>query len=228
MPATALQRKVAAIALEAGQPWGFALAGAVALMEHGLIDRPTEDVDAFSPRDRAAKDGAGAVEAALRAAGLAVERVDKTGGLSDLFYGLEDDLAEWVITVPGSGEQCVLQLAHWRRGHAPVNMAIGPVLHIEDAIGGKAHACAARAQVRDFLDLAAILHQLPYTTAQVIAFAKRLDPDLTDEEFAEAGQRLDRMPDRAFSRFGLGPDDVAQLRQQFTDWPRSAPGAGGG
>lgn len=43
------QRRVARLALEAaGEDAGFALAGAGAIREHGLSDRPTEDVDLFT------------------------------------------------------------------------------------------------------------------------------------------------------------------------------------
>jgi Nucleotidyl transferase AbiEii toxin, Type IV TA system len=54
-----------------------------------------------------------------------------------------------------------------------------------------------------------------------LAMAKNLEPGLADEEFADAGQRLDRLSDTVFARYGLAPDDVAQLRKRFADWPRS-------
>ena len=43
---TAAQRTVARIALDSVE--GFALAGSGAIREHGVIDRPTEDVDLFT------------------------------------------------------------------------------------------------------------------------------------------------------------------------------------
>lgn len=42
----AIQREVARVALAATE--GFALAGSGAIREHGIIDRPTEDVDLFT------------------------------------------------------------------------------------------------------------------------------------------------------------------------------------
>jgi hypothetical protein len=41
--------EVARIALIAAADHGFALAGGNALVAHGLVDRPTQDVDLFSP-----------------------------------------------------------------------------------------------------------------------------------------------------------------------------------
>jgi hypothetical protein len=36
-----------------------------------------------------------------------------------------------------------------------------------------------------------------YSPAELIGFARRLDPGLEGRDFAEAGQRLDQMPDYA-------------------------------
>ena len=44
MPISELQREVATIALRAAARNGFALAGGNALIAHGIIDRPTDDV----------------------------------------------------------------------------------------------------------------------------------------------------------------------------------------
>jgi len=55
---------------------------------------------------------------------------------------------------------------------------------------------------------------------QLIGFARRLDPGLTDRDFAAAGQMLDRMGDGVFARYGLGPPDVARLRTRMAAWPR--------
>jgi hypothetical protein len=54
----------------------------------------------------------------------------------------------------------------------------------------------------------------------MIGFARRLDPGLTDEDFAEAGQRLDRWGDGVFVPFGFSQQDVKELRERFAAWPR--------
>jgi hypothetical protein len=68
------------------------------------------------------------------------------------------------------------------------------------------------------VDTAAALERC--SVDQVIGFARRLDPGLEDRVFFDAGRRLDRMDDGAFTRFGLGPRDVAVLRERFAPWPR--------
>ena len=46
----AIRRRVASVMLEAVADTDFVLTGASALIEHGLINRPTDDVDLFSTR----------------------------------------------------------------------------------------------------------------------------------------------------------------------------------
>ena len=218
MPIDELQREVAAIALGAAARHGFALAGGNALIAHGIINRPTEDVDLFSDQEAGVAAAAQAVQDALREAGFQAERRDRTDGLGDVFEGMGEGLAEWLVTAPG-GRQTVLQMAHFGRSRGPVIMDVGPVLDLEDLAGWKVCALAGRVEPRDYVDTAAALQH--YSVAEVIRLAKRLDPGLEDRDFADAGRQLDRMPDGVFARYGLGPRHVAVLRDQFAAWPRA-------
>jgi len=218
MPIDELQREVATIALRTAGRHGFALAGGNALIAHGIIDRPTDDVDLFSDQETAVAAAADAVEGALRAAGYEAERRDQSGGLEDIFYGMGEGLAEWIITAPG-GQQTMLQMAYFDRTRGPVTMDVGPVLDLEDLAGSKVCALASRVEPRDYVDTAAALQR--YTVDQLISFARRLDPGLEARDFADAGTQLDRMPDGLFTRYGLSPEDVARLRAQFAVWPRN-------
>ena len=51
MPVSEFHGQVAAIALRAAAPHGFALGGGNALIAHGVIDRFTQDVDVFSDEE---------------------------------------------------------------------------------------------------------------------------------------------------------------------------------
>jgi hypothetical protein len=218
MPISELQREVATIALRTAARHGFALAGGNALIAHGIVDRPTDDVDLFSDQETAVPAAAEAVERALRQAGFEAERRDQAGGLEDIFYGMGEGLAEWIITAPG-GQQTMLQMAYFDRTRGPVTMDVGPVLDLEDLAGSKVCALASRVEPRDYIDTAAALRR--YDVGQLIGFARRLDPGLEDRDFADAGRQLDRMPDGVFARYGLAAQDVARLRDQFAAWPRT-------
>ena len=87
---------------------------------------------------------------------------------------------------PGAGgEQMMLQMAYFDRARRPVIMDVGPVLDLEDVVGGKVCALASRAEPRDYVDTAAALGR--YSIEQMIGFARRLDPGLTDRDFADGG-----------------------------------------
>jgi len=74
----------------------------------------------------------------------------------------------------------LLRLACFDR--QPVVMDVGPVLDLEDVVGGKVCVLASRVESRDYADVAAALER--YSPARLIGLARRLDPGLTGEDFA--------------------------------------------
>jgi hypothetical protein len=217
VPVSELHRDIAAVALRAAARHGFALAGGNALLAHEFVIRETEDVDLFTNVESGVEAAADAVESALRKAGFQAVRQDNTVGLADIFEGMGEGLAEWIVTAP-DGRQTMLQLSYFDREHEPVRMDIGPVLDLEDLIGQKVCALASRIEVRDYIDTAQALQE--YTPVELIGLARRRDPGLDERDFAEAGQELDRLTDAQFAMYDLTPHDVARIREAFADWPR--------
>lgn len=117
------------------------------------------------------------------------------------------------------GASARISLGRLPRRHAPVVMAIGPVLDLHDLLGSKTCALGTRTQVRDYVDVAAALGR-GYDRTTLIAMARQHDPALTDEDFVVAMRRLDRLPDAAFAQYGLDDDEVVSLRDRFAEWPR--------
>jgi hypothetical protein len=149
------------------------------------------------------------VETALQAAGFSAAREDNAAELADIFEGMGDGLAEWTVTAP-DGQQMMLQLAYFDRTAQPVTMDVGPVLSLEDVVGGKVCALAGRAEPRDYIDTAAALKR--YSIDDAIGLARRLDPGLEDRDFADAARRLDRWGD------ATGPADGASCCEPLSCW----------
>jgi hypothetical protein len=127
-----VHRRLAEIGLQVAAQYGFALAGGYAVQAHGILHRPSEDVDLFTAWDRR-DDFATAVDTvinAFRAHGYAVE-------VSDRF----ETFARLAVTDPGQPDQTyqVELAANWRAS-PPVMMDIGPVLHPDDVVAGKMSA----------------------------------------------------------------------------------------
>ncbi|GIE37025.1 hypothetical protein Ait01nite_100700 [Actinoplanes italicus] len=208
--------QVARTALSVADRYGFALGGGLALIVHEIVDRPTEDVDVFGEDGSSVVAATAAVTAALRDLGIRVERIEMS---SDIVDGLDYLMAELVAYRPEpDGGAVRLSLGHLARTRKPVLLEIGPVMAVEDLIAWKVAALVNRAEVRDFIDVAAFL--ATHDSRELLKLAAAVDPALFGEDVAAAGRRLDRTPGRAFAPYGLDAGQVARLRERFTDWPR--------
>ena len=212
-----LYREVARVALAVAGPHRFVLGGGVAWAAHGLVTRPTEDVDLFADVEGAAAAAAAGVRAALEAAGFEVADADPDSDLADLFDGFDRDMRDFVVG--RHGRQIRLSLARLDRHRSPVVMMdLGPVMDVRDLIANKTAALVNRREVRDYIDVAAALEHRD--VAELLDLARQIDPALDDGDIRAAGRYLDRIPDRRFARYGLGPADIAQVRRQLSAWPR--------
>ncbi|WP_033338353.1 nucleotidyl transferase AbiEii/AbiGii toxin family protein [Catenuloplanes japonicus] len=204
--------RIARIALAVANRHGFALGGGLALIAHGVVHRPTEDVDLFSDVAGTVPAATRLVSAALRAEGFHVEEIeDETG-----YLGYH--LAELEITDPDrSGVAIRVSLGELHRARSPVVLdLIGPVMDLADLRAWKVSALVSRAETRDYIDVAAFLQDTDAAT--LIDLARAVDPEIEPEDIARIRPRLDRMPDREFQAYGLDADQIAELRKRFIDW----------
>jgi hypothetical protein len=203
------QAEVAKIALRATSGHGFALAGAGALVAHGLIIRSTEDLDLFSPSEGGPGQVSASLQAALTEAGCQVEVLEAAERHGGEFLRLHVHRGEHAVDIDVARD--------WRQ-HPPVRMQIGPVLHVDDAVASKVTAMIGRGLPRDYIDVAAALRR--YDRSDLLRLAFRRDPGLRIIDVALSMQLLDRLPDAPFADYGLTDDDVLQVRRSLQDWPR--------
>jgi hypothetical protein len=200
------QDQVARIALAAAESWSFALAGGNALVAHGLLVRPTEDVDLFTSTAGGPGQAAGVVAQALQQQGFEVATEAASDG----------DFVR--LRVQRGAESGVLDLARDWRAHPPVRMSVGLVLHRDDAVASKVGAMVGRGLPRDFIDVAAVTTQ--YTRARLLQLLFERDPGLRPVDPALAMRQLDALGDEDFAEYGLDADAVARLRRALEGWPR--------
>ena len=202
--------KLAEVALRAASRYGFALAGGYAVQAHGILDRPSEDVDLFTAWERRG-DFATAVDAVVdsyRAEGYAVEVVRQ--------FETFAQLAVTDSTAPDRSYKIELA-ANWR-SLPPVMMDVGPVLHIDDVVAGKMSALFTRAEPRDFLDVDASVETGRYTREQLMQLAEQADAGFDRRVFADLLAMLQRYPDRRFAAYGATNDHITAMRQRFSQW----------
>lgn len=204
-----IHHRLAEIGLVGG-PYGFALAGGHAIAAHGILQRPSEDVDLFADWQRRADfpNAVDKVVAAYRADGYDVE--------IDLRL---DTFARLHVTDPDNSSQQhrVELVANWR-AHPPVQLDIGPVLHADDVMAGKMDALCNRAAARDFLDIDAAVTSGRYTIDRLCDLAHDADSGFDRTLFAAMLGRVERLDDEDFTAYGVTVEHVAVLRNHVARW----------
>ncbi|MFF3443538.1 nucleotidyl transferase AbiEii/AbiGii toxin family protein [Streptosporangium sp. NPDC002721] len=119
-----------------------------------------------------------------------------------------------------------VELAADLRSHPPVTMEIGPVVHLDDVAGGKVEALFTRAEVRDFIDVDALLTSGRFSRERLLDLAASRDLGFDRAVFAQMLSAIDLYPDSEFIAYGLTELQVHTLRSHFADW-RAALAQGG-
>jgi len=94
------------------------------------------------------------------------------------------------------------------------------VLHEDDAVANKICALFGRAEVRDYIDVDAIVTSRRYAEDQLLELAADHDPGFDRLLFAEALAEIDRLPDSLFQPYGMGSQDTSALRERMHAWAR--------
>ena len=208
-PRAELQARVTRLLLNAVADSGFVLAGAGAIRQWGLTDRPTEDVDLFTGHTTTAEQFRAALdvaESALTAAGFEVGR-SRTSDYFARFHLHEE--GEEVLDVDFG--------INWR-ADAPVDMTVGPVLSERDAIAGKLSAVYSRGEVRDFLDLDSIRATGRFTDPELLALGREHDDGFDADMFAAQLSRIATILPTQAANYGVTVDEFAQVQARTLAW----------
>ena len=197
---SALQERIAQIVAAVPEADGFALAGGAALVLRGEVDRETRDLDFFATEAAAVSRLLPAAEAALTAAGLTVERDRVSEGFAR-------------IVVHGEAESTIVDLGYDFRAHPPEMSRLGPVLGTEDLAASKLLALFARAEARDFIDVAALSAR--YGFEWLCSLASEHDPGFNLGALADALGSFGWLP-----RLDFEVDDAGytRLRDVVSEW----------
>jgi hypothetical protein len=203
----AFHERLARIALAELEAFGFCLAGGYAVHAHGLVERPSEDIDLFTSRAHIAEFPM-AVQTAVRAF--------EANGLSVSTELATDDFAR--LWVAGTSERSKVELGVDWRAHPPMQLSIGPVLHVEDAVANKVCALFSRALVRDFIDVHAIACSGQFAPADLLRLAIAHDPGFDTAYFAHALRQVSKFADSEFTAYGLTVERTGALRAWALRW----------
>jgi len=203
-----IQREVAKIVLAAAEPYGFALGGGSALIEQGIINRATQDIDSFTSN--------------LDADSFSSACIAVTDELRNAGYEVDIKLSEtWrskmIVTDATNEESTELELSYYHREKQPVNVEdLGLVLDTHDLVAGKMIAFWERATPRDYLDVDSILLNTDYTAPELFNLLKSGRPEATMEEFSSLLTTADRW-NRHYITYGLSKEEIVALATRLTE-----------
>jgi hypothetical protein len=203
----AFHERLARTGLAVARRYGFALAGGYAVQAAGLLERLSEDIDLFTAWDRREE---------LTAAVAAVVQTYRDDGLAVDIERQYDTFARLIVT-DGRRTSKVELGVDWR-ANEPVLLAIGPVLHPDDAVANKMGALYGRALARDFVDIDAALQSGRYTRDAVLQLAERADRGFDRRTFADALGQANLLDPDDFAQYGITGKALDDLRARFAAW----------
>lgn len=202
------QRRVTKLALETIGDDGFALAGAGAIREHGLITRPTQDVDLFTVQS--------AHEGFLPAVDRMLKRFTEAGyqvSTERRFAGFAR-----IQVISPAGIAIGMDLGIDWRAEPPGSLDVGPVLAIDDAVGNKVAALFSRGEVRDYLDVDAIRQSKRYRDEDLYRLAERSDAGFRLDYFAQRLDNVARIVASEVVDYGVTPEQLDAVKTRMSAW----------
>jgi hypothetical protein len=206
-PFEELQREITKAALSLISGSDFALAGSGAIREHGLIIRPTEDIDLFTTNTDTENfnKNVDLILSGLRASGYSIEPQQRAERFARLMVEKDRLLVNIDLGVD------------WRENE-PIIMDIGPVLNIEDAVGNKATALFNRSEARDFLDVDRIRMSGLYSDETLLAMIKERDLGFQLDIFIDQLDYINRLMPYQVNIYGTSAEQLEQIKTRFNEW----------
>ena len=202
------QRQLIACALEVLADADFALAGSGAIREHGMTQRPTNDIDLFTVMQAATR-FPNAVDSLIEH--LTANNYDVT------VERVRPSFAQLSVTPP-HGVPLSVDLAIDWRAHTPVRLDVGPVLDIEDAVGNKLCALYSRSYPRDYLDVDAIRCTGTISDARLIELLQERDAGFDVGFFTECLRGAHSISLTQVAAYVINASQLHTIQQRFHAW----------
>lgn len=202
-----IQIRAGKVLLTALESDGFMLAGGGALIAHEITSRPTDDVDAFVVATTAQRfaDAVSRAVAAFRSEGWTV-LVDR-------------QVQEFAhLTVSDAREAVAVDLGVDWFAYPSVNLDIGAVISLHDAVASKIGAAFSRGEIRDFLDVDSIRGNAGFTDVELIAMAKDRDPGFDTRMFAQALIAASLWSEVRAAKYGVSAVEWEGVAQRLARW----------
>jgi len=195
------------VALSVLARYGFALAGGYAVQLHGIVSRPSKDIDLFTdqPDEDKFRKAADEAVAAWTEDGIAVE--------TELVSGTH---ARFILSDGYSKMKA--ELSYDPREERPVFIDIGPVLSRNDSVANKVLALYGRSEARDGIDVYSAITAGGFQKTELESMASTRDRGFHLPYFVPALRVCVRRTDSEFKEYGFTGSNLADLRAYLSAW----------
>ena len=202
-----VQREITKVVLSLIPDSSFALAGSGAIREHGLINRPTEDIDLFSENMGAIDfdKNVDLIVEGLSAGGYRVTQRQRADRFAQLAVEKDDLIVNIDLGVD------------WRENH-PVVMDIGPVLNRKDAVGSKVSTLYSRTEARDYLDVDRIRSSGLYTDEELLDMIRERDLGFDFGVFVQMLGYVNSLKPYQVNIYGVSAEQLEEIKARYNSW----------
>jgi hypothetical protein len=185
--------------------YGLALAGGYAIKAHGLVDRPSDDIDLATAANAPVAEIMTALAGAYRDCGYEVQVLD-----------IDARKGHLLVTLPLGGTYRVDVLKE-PLNHPFAMMESGPVIGLADAVALKMSALHDRVMPRDLLDVhGASAH---FSGPELISLCRAaMDEEFSLETLRDQLNFGANYPDSSFERYGCTPEKIGEVRAWALRW----------
>ncbi|MEU9272728.1 nucleotidyl transferase AbiEii/AbiGii toxin family protein [Streptomyces sp. NPDC048251] len=198
-------RRLLSDALTAGHRYGLALMGGYAVQAHGIVHRPSQDLDFATEHPASMREIIDQLDQALSGRGWDVTVID-----------IAPLKARFLATDTATGATCEVDLLKEVLWRPPVVMDIGPVLDLDDLISTKVRALGDRGLARDAIDVHAARHL--YTVPELEGLAARHPEEFDLHELHDRLESLEWISDAEFEAYGMDAAGITALRRWAQSW----------
>lgn len=198
-------RRVLEALLPICDKYQLVLAGGYAMRAHGLVDRPSQDLDFATAHSMPLPEIATAVATTYRTLGFEVTMIEATPRMARL-----------TIADPVAQQECEMDLLKEALQQRPVLLDLIPVVALDDAVGLKVRALYSRSVPRDLIDVAAAGQH--YSFRDLERLGALHEEEFSIGELAVRLQATDLLADEMFEAYGLDATRIAEVRRFAFDW----------
>ncbi|MBG0818565.1 nucleotidyl transferase AbiEii/AbiGii toxin family protein [Planomonospora sp. ID82291] len=185
--------------------YGLVLAGGYAIRAHGLVSRPSDDLDFATASAAPVEEIAAALAHAYRQSGLQARVVSAEGRKGHL-----------TVALP-TGAAYRIDILKEPLNHPAALMSFGPVLSLEDAVALKVGALHDRGLPRDVIDVHGATAY--FSNAELVTLGRKaLDEDFYLEDLRDQLDHAAAYSDEEFEAYGCRAEQIVVLKSWAQEW----------